>query len=160
RRRCGSSMGSRVLTNPSPHESLAGAFEGPLSKMHAAAASARLPMPPQRWWRSRCLGCVQRREDSGLLHTTRIPLNILIGTGMLLMANDEHVAILKKGVAAWNAWRDEHRSIRPNLLVADLFDANLTGADLSGAELIDAHLIDADLSRADFRGADLTNAHL
>jgi len=50
-------------------------------------------MPPQRWWRSRCLACVQRREDSGLLHTTCIPLNILIGTGMLLMANDEHVAI-------------------------------------------------------------------
>ena len=28
------------------------------------------------------------------------------------MANDEHVAILKKGVAAWNAWRDENPDIR------------------------------------------------
>jgi hypothetical protein len=27
------------------------------------------------------------------------------------MANDEHVAILKKGVAAWNKWRDENPDI-------------------------------------------------
>jgi hypothetical protein len=31
------------------------------------------------------------------------------------MANDEHVALLKKGVAAWNAWRDENFNIRPEL---------------------------------------------
>src|SRR5262249_53969642 len=28
------------------------------------------------------------------------------------MANDEHVALLKKGVDAWNAWRDKN----PNIL--------------------------------------------
>ena len=28
------------------------------------------------------------------------------------MANEEHVAILKKGVEAWNAWRDENPDIR------------------------------------------------
>jgi hypothetical protein len=39
------------------------------------------------------------------------------------MANDEHVAMLKKGVAAWNAWRDENLDILPDL----------RGADLSGA---------------------------
>src|SRR5215468_5090127 len=97
--------------------------------------------PPQRWWRSRCLGCVQRREDSGLLHTTCIPLNILIGTGMLLMANDEHVALLKKGVEAWNAWRDENPNIRPDLREADLREADLSGADLSKANLRVANLI-------------------
>ena len=31
------------------------------------------------------------------------------------MANEEHVAILKKGVAAWNEWRRENPDIRPNL---------------------------------------------
>jgi hypothetical protein len=34
------------------------------------------------------------------------------------MANDEHVAILKQGVAAWNDWRKKH--IRPDLSEADL----------------------------------------
>jgi hypothetical protein len=27
-----------------------------------------------------------------------------------LMANNEHVALLKKGVAAWNEWHDENWS--------------------------------------------------
>jgi uncharacterized protein YjbI with pentapeptide repeats len=45
------------------------------------------------------------------------------------MANDEHVAMLKKGVDAWNAWRDENPLSR-----ADLLRANLRGADLE-AEL-------------------------
>jgi hypothetical protein len=35
------------------------------------------------------------------------------------MANDEHVAILKKGVAAWNAWRDENPD-KPDLSKPDL----------------------------------------
>src|SRR5262249_29661082 len=147
----------------------------------AAATSARLPMPPQRWWRSRCLGCVQHREDSGLLHTTCIPLNILIGTGMLLMANDEHVALLKKGVEAWNAWRERNPDIRPdlsgahlsrgdfgsaNLLDAeDLFGAHLRGANLSGADLSGANLSGANLSRArlnqaNLGGADLSGANI
>jgi hypothetical protein len=36
------------------------------------------------------------------------------------MANDEHVAMLKKGVAAWNEWRDKNPAIRPDLSHADL----------------------------------------
>jgi uncharacterized protein YjbI with pentapeptide repeats len=43
------------------------------------------------------------------------------------MADDEHVAMLKKGVAAWNAWRGANADIRP-----DLKEANLSGADLRG----------------------------
>jgi len=43
------------------------------------------------------------------------------------MANDEHVAMLKKGVAAWNAWRDENPSILPDLSEADLSGAILRG---------------------------------
>ena len=38
------------------------------------------------------------------------------------MANDEHVAMLKKGVAAWNAWRGQNLDILP-----DLSEANLSG---------------------------------
>ena len=40
------------------------------------------------------------------------------------MANDEHVAMLKKGVDAWNAWRKEKRDIRPDLSEANLSEAN------------------------------------
>jgi uncharacterized protein YjbI with pentapeptide repeats len=45
------------------------------------------------------------------------------------MANDEHVAILKKGVDAWNKWRDENVNIRPDLSGVDLSRANLGGAN-------------------------------
>jgi uncharacterized protein YjbI with pentapeptide repeats len=54
------------------------------------------------------------------------------------MANDEHVAILKKGVDAWNAWRNKNPDICPNL----------SEATLDGADLRSANLIEADLSRA------------
>ena len=36
------------------------------------------------------------------------------------MANDEHVALLKQGVATWNKWRDENATIRPDLSGANL----------------------------------------
>jgi uncharacterized protein YjbI with pentapeptide repeats len=52
------------------------------------------------------------------------------------MANDEHVALLKQGVEAWNAWREENRNIRPDLSEANLSRANLRKADLSGRALI------------------------
>jgi hypothetical protein len=75
------------------------------------------------------------------------------------MANGEHVAILKKGVAAWNAWRDENR-IRPDLFGAFLFGAELIGANLSGAGLVEANLGGANLSGAYLRGANLGGANL
>jgi uncharacterized protein YjbI with pentapeptide repeats len=49
------------------------------------------------------------------------------------MANDEHVAQLEKGVAAWNAWRTENPDIQPDLSGVDLGGATLSNADLSGA---------------------------
>ena len=36
-------------------------------------------------------------------------------SGGASVANDEHVRLLKQGVAAWNAWRNENPDIRPNL---------------------------------------------
>lgn len=34
------------------------------------------------------------------------------------MANPDHVAQLRKGVASWNAWREENHILRPDLLLA------------------------------------------
>jgi hypothetical protein len=86
------------------------------------------------------------------------------------MANEEHLARLKQGVAAWNAWRRENREIRPDLTGADLSEADLTEADLIGPILptvLKTYLIrEADPARAlrtyltgvNLSGADLTKA--
>jgi Pentapeptide repeats (8 copies) len=81
------------------------------------------------------------------------------------MASDEHVALLKQGVAAWNAWRDKNPDIRPDLSGADLSKANLSGANLSGADLSFADLYAANLcaaflSKANLSGANLSGAYL
>ena len=76
------------------------------------------------------------------------------------MANDEHVALLKQGVAAWNAWRDKNPDIRPDLVAADLSEADLNGADLVAADLSAANLSEADLNGADLRAANLRAANL
>jgi uncharacterized protein YjbI with pentapeptide repeats len=61
------------------------------------------------------------------------------------MANDEHVALLKQGVDAWNAWREENSNLRPDLATANLITANLSGANLSGASLSEGSLSGANL---------------
>jgi uncharacterized protein YjbI with pentapeptide repeats len=89
------------------------------------------------------------------------------------MANPEHVAKLKEGIEAWNAWRDEnpnlkidlssvdlsfvnlHRSNRGRL---DLCDANLRQADLHGADLMGAMFWSADLRKANLQRAKLAEA--
>jgi uncharacterized protein YjbI with pentapeptide repeats len=85
------------------------------------------------------------------------------------MANNEHVALLKQGVAAWNAWREKNPDIRPDLsdatLGVNLSRANLSGTNLSKAVLVHANLGEADLSGAmldwaDLSGADLSGANL
>ena len=76
------------------------------------------------------------------------------------MANEKHLAILKRGVAAWNEWRAQHPDTRPDLGGADLRGADLRGASLSRADLIRADLIRADLSEANLCAADLPEADL
>jgi uncharacterized protein YjbI with pentapeptide repeats len=72
------------------------------------------------------------------------------------MANDKHVALLKKGAEAWNAWREKNPDIRPDLsLLVRLGEVNLSRVNLSGANLSGAQLNDADLNQADLRGANL-----
>jgi hypothetical protein len=72
------------------------------------------------------------------------------------MADDEHVAILKKGVAAWNKWRKEN----PDILQPELSKADFTGADLNGAKLNGAYLSEAKLAHANLREANLRKANL
>jgi uncharacterized protein YjbI with pentapeptide repeats len=81
------------------------------------------------------------------------------------MADEEHLKILRQGVAAWNEWRKTSRKLRPDLSEADLHEAHLSEADLSGANLILTNLEWADLtgaclSRANLIAADLSGAHL
>jgi TIR domain/Pentapeptide repeats (8 copies) len=77
------------------------------------------------------------------------------------MANDEHVAMLKKGVDAWNEWRDQEApGLKANLSGANLIQANLIQANLSGADLSEANLSGANLGGANLRGADLSGANL
>src|SRR5262249_13960752 len=48
------------------------------------------------------------------------------------MANDEHVRLLKQGVAAWSVWRDENPDIRPDLSGANLRGRTSAGQTSSG----------------------------
>jgi uncharacterized protein YjbI with pentapeptide repeats len=82
-----------------------------------------------------------------------------------VMANQEHLGILRQGADAWNAWRRGDTSASPdlagaNLRKVDLSEADLTQAHLIGAVLRDANLRDGQLSRADLRGAVLRGADL
>ena len=70
------------------------------------------------------------------------------------MPNDEHVAVLRRGAAAWNAWRAENRE------TPDLSQAGLRGLDLSGCDLSRADLGGADLRGTNFGGANLSGSHL
>jgi hypothetical protein len=91
------------------------------------------------------------------------------------MANPEHLAILKQGVEAWNAWYNQHRAIEldltnPTLSIDDVLEANLaeialnvanlSGANLRGANLCGAILVGANLRGANLRGAILVGANL
>ena len=76
------------------------------------------------------------------------------------MANNKHVALLKKGAEAWNAWRRANPKVSPDLFGAALFGADLSNADLRGADLSYANLGGADLFGATLRGATLTQINL
>ena len=70
------------------------------------------------------------------------------------MPNEEHVAMLGRGVAVWNEWRAKHDE------TPDLSGAGLRGLDLSGFDLSRADLRGADLRGTKFCDADLSGAHL
>jgi uncharacterized protein YjbI with pentapeptide repeats len=70
------------------------------------------------------------------------------------MPNDDHVAMLGRGAAAWNTWRAENGE------VPELSRAGLRGLDLSGFDLSRVDLRGADLRGANLNGANLSAAHL
>jgi uncharacterized protein YjbI with pentapeptide repeats len=97
------------------------------------------------------------------------------------MANDEHVALLKQGARAWNAWWAENYGItygiksgpdlsganlsgasigRANLMEANLSGANLSGTFLSAANCLWANFSEANLSEVDLNDAYLVEANL
>lgn len=81
------------------------------------------------------------------------------------MPNEEHLNLLKQGVAQWNKWRWRYQEIQPRLNDANLNDANLNGADLHGTDLHGADLsrtslVRTNLSHANLNGANLIGANL
>jgi len=81
------------------------------------------------------------------------------------MANAEHLAILKDGVAQWNRWRAEHPDVEIDFSEAALSMVDLCGAELvqvnfADADLHEANFVDANLSASNLSGADLSGANL
>ena len=79
------------------------------------------------------------------------------------MANPEHLKILKQGVEAWNAWREEKfpKVVDDGWSEEHATESiDLSGANLSNAKLIGVNLSAARLECADFHGADLRHARL
>jgi uncharacterized protein YjbI with pentapeptide repeats len=77
-----------------------------------------------------------------------------------LMANQEHVSILKQGVSIWNTWREANPEVKPDLSEVHLVKATLRGANLSDVNLFRAYLYRARLTRAYLGGAYLRGAYL
>jgi uncharacterized protein YjbI with pentapeptide repeats len=77
-----------------------------------------------------------------------------------MMANEEHVALIKQGANAWNAWRRENPDVVPDLNEAIISGVDLQKADLHMAMMGGADLHGAYLSNADLRDVDLIGAKL
>lgn len=81
------------------------------------------------------------------------------------MANEEHLAILKQGVRAWNNWRSKNPDVRPDLSSVLLDEEELSTIDfsntiLSNAEIRHAFLFEANLTHAILWNTNLSNTYL
>jgi uncharacterized protein YjbI with pentapeptide repeats len=73
------------------------------------------------------------------------------------MPSDEHLAVLRRGAAAWNAWRAKHDEA-PDLSRAGLRGLDLSGFDLSRADLRGTNCSDTNLAGAHLEGGNLFKA--
>jgi hypothetical protein len=71
------------------------------------------------------------------------------------MANEEQLAILSRGVEAWNQWRQEN----PEAAI-DFKRANLRNKQLENANLVEADLTEAELSFANLKSSNLAFANM
>ena len=76
------------------------------------------------------------------------------------MANRAHIAMLKRGVEAWNDWRQKNPHITPDLSQVTVPARALGGANLAHANLTLSSLPFAILEDADLSGANLELANL
>lgn len=86
------------------------------------------------------------------------------------MANEEHIAWLRKGVSAWNDWRRKNPKINPDLSGANLDgmylecvnfeNTNLEGANLSNCKLRWSTFKNASIDRITLSGADIAKTSL
>jgi uncharacterized protein YjbI with pentapeptide repeats len=76
------------------------------------------------------------------------------------VAERRHLAVLDRGVKAWNAWRRAHPNLSPDLSRALLIDRELRGINLAGANLERTNLRGTTLSRANLSRANLKRADL
>ena len=75
--------------------------------------------------------------------------------------NEEQARLLRdEGVVAWNAWRETHRDVVPDLNFAKLQGANLESANLAGAYIARTDFFQANLRRANLTGAMAIEANL
>ncbi len=74
------------------------------------------------------------------------------------MANEEHLALLKKGSDSWNQWREENPDVKPDFIKADLRGTKLQKANLSNSNLEEVKFQFSNLSGAVFSGANLKKA--
>jgi hypothetical protein len=78
----------------------------------------------------------------------------------VIMANPEHLEVLRQGHESWEGWLKQNPYVLPDLSGLDLSGVDLKAVKLCGASLRRAVLCCADLSGTDLRGADLSGADL
>jgi len=75
------------------------------------------------------------------------------------MANYSHLKKIDQGVNAWNEWRKDEPSIKPDLSNADLSRKELDGIDLSGANLTNTKFRNSTIRKSDFSNSIIKKAN-